>query len=87
METELPFQQRLEAAYALAKSSLEAAFGEQRAMWINRLEAEYEKLLSLLGELWGRGERQAKVTIRRAGAKGLFTGLCANAGASPQPTG
>jgi tetratricopeptide (TPR) repeat protein len=58
MEPEIPFQQRLEAAHALAESSLEAAFGERRATWMNRLEAEHEELVSLLGELWERGEAE-----------------------------
>ena len=63
METELSFQQRLEAACALAESSLEEAFGEQRATWINRLEAEHEELVSLLRELWGQGEAESGLRL------------------------
>jgi hypothetical protein len=44
-------EQRLAAAYALAEISLEEAFGERRAEWINRLEAEHDNLNSLLQEL------------------------------------
>ena len=55
MESENTFQQQLEAACALAETSLEAAFGEQRARWIDRLEAEHDELASLLQSLLERG--------------------------------
>jgi hypothetical protein len=48
----MEFEQRLEAASALAETSLEEAFGKRRAEWINRLETEHDNLSSLLQELW-----------------------------------
>lgn len=55
MESETAFQQRLEAAYELAEASLEGAFGEQRASWISRLDAEHDNLAGLLRDLLERG--------------------------------
>ena len=59
MESETAFQQRLETAYALAETSLEEAFGEQRTEWINRLEAKHDELVGLLQELLERGDAEA----------------------------
>jgi tetratricopeptide (TPR) repeat protein len=55
MASEIVFQQRLEAACALAESALEEAFGEHRARWMSRLEAEHDELISLLEGLLERG--------------------------------
>jgi tetratricopeptide (TPR) repeat protein len=59
MESETAFQQRLETACALAETSLEEAFGEQRTEWINRLEAKHDELVGLLQELLERGDAEA----------------------------
>ena len=63
MELEIAFQQRLEAARGLAESSLEEAFGEQRAKWISRLEAQYEELVSLLDELGERPDAESGLQL------------------------
>lgn len=55
MESEIAFQQRLEAACALAEASLKEAFGERRTGWMDQLEAEHDHLVGLLQELLERG--------------------------------
>lgn len=54
MKADITFQQRLEAANALAEASLDGAFGEQRARWMNQLEAEHDDLVDLLQDLLDR---------------------------------
>lgn len=58
MNSEMAFQQRLEAAFALAEASLEEAFGEQRASWMERLEAEHDEMARLVQELLERGDAE-----------------------------
>ena len=63
MESDAAFQQCLEAAYALAEASLEGAFGEQRASWIQRLEAEHDDLTDLLRDLLERGDAESGLRL------------------------
>ena len=63
LESETAFQQRLEAACTLAEASLEAAFGEQRAKWMKRLEAEYDELINLLELLWERNAAESGLRL------------------------
>ena len=59
----MEFEQRLEASYALAGTSLEEAFGERRAESMNRLEAEHDNLSSLLQELLARKDTEAGLRL------------------------
>lgn len=59
MESKTAFQQRLKAACELAQASMEAAFGNQRATWMNRLEAEHANLTGLLQELLEQKEAES----------------------------
>jgi tetratricopeptide (TPR) repeat protein len=55
----MEFQQRLEAAYALAEISREEAFGKRHAECINRLESEHDNLSCLLQALLERKDTES----------------------------
>jgi tetratricopeptide (TPR) repeat protein len=63
MESEITFQQRLEAALVLAETSLKEAFGEQRLKWMKRLEAEHDELINLLEDLLERNAAESGLRL------------------------
>lgn len=63
MESRTAFQQRLTVACELAQASMQAAFGEQRATWMSRLEAEHDQLTGLLQELWEQKDAESGLRL------------------------
>ncbi len=63
MESETALRQRLASACALAEASREAAFGERRAEWMNRLKTEHDTLTGLLRELLERKDSESGLRL------------------------